>query len=634
MSFGPGKRPDGTSRRSQMLMTAGPGALVDLIHDAVVVGGLDAWRYKDESADYIVEPHLQAKALRMLRKIGWSHPQLRLRAPPSCADDEASPRVGVLVARFPGWYLCQEPKCRSLVHWKGLNERKRHNCTTASGGRGQPVVPIRFVGACQNGHLQDIDWAWYVHRGKTQEGIEQTPGTPHRYCVRDGDSKRPNDPLGTDWQTDLYLTQVGTSGELTDYIAGCRACGLVRGLQELMVPEAMGKCTGQRPWLGFGGREPCDQMVRTLTRTASNSWFPQSTSALSIPDPAGELRKAVERVWHIVQTAKEEQLPIFRGIPQVGRELNGYSDAEVWAELDRRQKGLPVPELATREIEWRALMAAPEEKPGDRPPPNTQWYARRLPLELPPFLERVVLVHQLREVRALLGFTRIDDVPRDAEGEYDLDVRTAPLALDTPWIPASEMLGEGIFLSFELKQIQVWEAQPRVKARAERFRQALFAANEGRRVQTPFYGVRLYMLHSLAHLLINSISLECGYPATSIRERIYCSEGQPPRAGILLYTGSPGSEGTLGGLIEVGRDILKHLRRAAESGLLCSNDPVCAQHDPADAQQGRHREGAACHGCLLIGEPSCERQNQDLDRALVVPTLEEPDLAFLKDWLA
>src|SRR5690606_32307954 len=133
-------------------------------------------------------------------------------------------------------------------------------------------------------------------------------------------------------------------------------------------------------------------------------------------------------------------------------------------------------------------------------------------------------------------------------------------------------------------------------------------------------------------LLINAISLSCGYPASSIKERIYCSE-EGGRAGILLYTGSPSSEGTLGGLVEVGRDIVTHLRMAAEMGRLCSNDPVCAQHDPNGDRDKRHSEGAACHGCLLIGEPSCERGNRDLDRTLVVPTVEHRDAAFLGDWL-
>src|ERR1700688_4632172 len=118
------------------------------------------------------------------------------------------------------------------------------------------------------------------------------------------------------------------------------------------------------------------------------------------------------------------------------------------------------------------------------------------------------------------------------------------------------------------------------------------------------FGAPYMMLHSLAHLLITQVSLECGYSSSAIRERVYAGEAG---YGILLYTGSPDSEGTLGGLVEIGRKIDQHLRNAIELGRLCSNDPVCAQHSAKQPLEERFLLGAACHGCLLISETSCER---------------------------
>ena len=135
--------------------------------------------------------------------------------------------------------------------------------------------------------------------------------------------------------------------------------------------------------------------------------------------------------------------------------------------------------------------------------------------------------------------------------------------------------------------------------------------------------------HSLAHLLITAVSLECGYPASSIRERIYAVPGVG--YGVLLYTGTTDAEGTLGGLIQVGRRIHDHVRTALEMGELCSNDPVCAQHQPDALQEERYLHGAACHGCLLLAESSCERRNDFLDRALVVPTVDSDGAAFFED---
>jgi len=143
------------------------------------------------------------------------------------------------------------------------------------------------------------------------------------------------------------------------------------------------------------------------------------------------------------------------------------------------------------------------------------------------------------------------------------------------------------------------------------------------------------MLHSLSHLLITAISLECGYAASAIRERIYCAPAtgtSAGMAGILISTGTTGSEGTLGGLVEEGRRLRHHLAEAWELGRLCSNDPICASHDPSSDSSDRRLEGAACHGCLYISESSCERFNQYLDRSLVVPTIgNDPELAFFRE---
>jgi hypothetical protein len=140
-----------------------------------------------------------------------------------------------------------------------------------------------------------------------------------------------------------------------------------------------------------------------------------------------------------------------------------------------------------------------------------------------------------------------------------------------------------------------------------------------------FPGLPYYMLHSFSHMLLTAISLECGYPASSLRERIYALEGG--RYGVLLYTGSSDAEGTLGGLVEAARDIRKHVRRALEYAALCSNDPVCSYHAPG-GHDPQKLQGSACHGCLLIAETSCEQHNDFLDRALVVETVEQAGASF------
>jgi hypothetical protein len=247
-------------------------------------------------------------------------------------------------------------------------------------------------------------------------------------------------------------------------------------------------------------------------------------------------------------------------------------------------------------------------------------------------IERVVLVHRLREVVAQVGFTRFEAAAPDTEGELDIGVRRASLAREITWLPAYENKGEGIFLQFKKEAINDWLSRPAVQERA----QALaLGFQEWRKEHTGsnrrFPDMPYLMLHSFSHLLITALSLSCGYPGSSIRERVYAIPDVG--YGVLLYTGTSDAEGTLGGLVQVGRRIQETVRSALEMGLLCSNDPVCAQHDPASPHEHRFLHGAACHGCLLIAETSCEQQNDFLDRALVVPTVDSRGYEFFKETL-
>ena len=134
----------------------------------------------------------------------------------------------------------------------------------------------------------------------------------------------------------------------------------------------------------------------------------------------------------------------------------------------------------------------------------------------------------------------------------------------------------------------------------------------------------------LLWILIQSLATRCGYQASSIRERVYADEGTG-RFGVLLYTGSPDAEGTLGGLVQQARHIEDHVAQALRMSALCSNDPICAQHAPGKSMEGRWLHGAACHGCLLLPESSCERRNDFLDRSLIVTTVDGGGAAFFDE---
>ncbi|MCA9540266.1 MAG: DUF1998 domain-containing protein [Myxococcales bacterium] len=592
-------------RRSQMLTTYGPGALVDLLDHAVIIGGLDAWRFGPQ-VEVVPEARLRDRVAARLKDLGR---ELRLedafRLPPAGEDDEPHPGRGVPARLFPTWFVCQ--RCRALVRAGSLQERGSrfvHDCTD----RGAACVPVRFVQACESGHIDDVNWIGVAHRGK---GCEAPA---------------------------LALDE-GASGDFSEVRVLCRACGASRSLTDLKVPEMKPACRGRRPWLGRDSEEACERKASLIVRTASSAYFSQIDSALAIPDVDHAIDDAVAAQWKVLKAATEATLPAFRTIEDVQAAIGDFSDAEVLAAVARRAEGRKPERLPIRVAEYRQFIAAEDEVPGEIAPPDVQFFARRARMDAIDGIERVVLVHALREVRCQVGFTRLGFPCPSLSGEPGSMVRSAPLGLNTDWLPAIEVRGEGIFFALDPDRLDEWEKRPAVQARSAELAQAFEAEFADWEDPPAFFGVRAYLLHSLAHLLITAVSLECGYSASAIRERIYCSApdapGAPdapkparPMAGVLLATATPGTEGTLGGLVAQGRRLGQHLEAARRQAMLCSNDPVCASHQ-ANGPDERRLEGAACHGCLFISESSCEWFNHSLDRALVVPVLgQDPKLAF------
>lgn len=602
MSPKPGARPHGQIRQSQIISTFGPGALADLTNHSVLVAGLDHWL---EGMEEIHEPRLVAKLERLL-----GVRNLRLYAPPVDSPDPTAPRTGITAWQFPDWFITQDveedsvrrtTRSRYLVRRQALTKGKFFDLDR----RKRHVVPVRFVRACRRGHIGDIDWYDFVHRGRTA-------------CRRQ-----------------LWIDERGTSGDLSEIWVRCE-CGQERPVSDAaqMETRALGNCDGSRPWLGLYTREDCGEPNRLLVRTASNAYFPQLMSVISLPERDDAVVQAVDRVWeHYLQYVESlEQLQEERRRkPPVGAALQGLSDEQVLEEIRSRRDGQgsgvakPV-----KQAEFEILFASQGEIGSDRP--DGRFFARALPrrswdglgMEL---IERVVLVHRLREVVAQAGFTRFEAAAPDAQGELELGVQRAALAREISWLPAVENRGEGIFLGFPRTAIESWLKKPAVVARGRQLMSGFECwRTDHRTSHRQFPGLPYVMLHSLSHLLLTAVSLECGYPASSISERVYAGEAG---YGILLYTGSPDAEGTLGGLVEAGRAIARHLRVALEIGALCSNDPVCAQHSPENTHERRFLLGAACHGCLLISETSCEQYNDFLDRALVVPTVSDVSAAFL-----
>ena len=376
-----------------------------------------------------------------------------------------------------------------------------------------------------------------------------------------------------------------------------------------------------------------------LVRTASSGYFSQSMSALTIPDKAREVVNKVNQadVWSVLQEAKREEIGLLRRVvPAVRAALADYTEDQIFTAIETVRAGKPPATEGLRTAELRVFLEAKDEVEGQLPPREQDFFACRLPDKLtsyPPKVSRVVLAKKVRHVRAQIGLTRLSATPLNLQGETEDPHALQPLGLMQSWLPAAEIFGEGVLFCLDEAEVALWEKRDAVRKRTDDLAEGYERELDGGGKGPGFPGARFYLLHSLSHMLMSSISLLCGYSASALQERIYCAPARDdlPMAAILIMTGTSGAEGTLGGLVEQGRHLWRHLRRAWDMASLCSSDPVCAHHSPCD-QSGRYLEGAACHGCLFVAEPACERWNRYLDRALVVPTIgNDPDLAFFKE---
>lgn len=593
-------------RSSQVVNTFGPGSMVDLPDASIIISGLDHWRYDMANIPQISEPRLIRK-LQTIKAI----PNLTLRQPPPSNDQPQGFHPDICGWRFPEWFIVQH----AITTPAGHRRRRLVNLDSLTSGKyreaqkNESVVPVRFVRACEAGHIGDIDWRAFVHE------LASVP------CGRD-----------------LWTEERGTSGDLDETFIVCD-CGAEQTMSHAARRDLhpLGRCDGRRPWLGPGTRESCNRWSRLLIRSASNAYFPQKLSVISIPDQQNQIDEIVRSAWDagLSLVNSPDNLAFVRQIPLIQAKLEGLTDSAVFQAIERIRNGTSG-ERPVKEVEFEALAEATAESGADQPDgvflartmPESAWQAPWMA-----GIDRIVLVHRLREVVAQVGFTRFEAVGTDLQGELDIDVISAPLAIDASWLPACENRGEGIFIMFDPASIEAWQSTPEVLLRSGELNAGFQRWKEDHsKSSRPFFGSAFYMIHTFSHLLLTAISLECGYPASSLRERIYAlpgSSSQAGRYGVLIYTGSSDAEGTLGGLVLVGRDIKRHIRRALELAALCSNDPVCAHHRPT-GQDGNHLTGSACHGCVLVAETSCEQHNELLDRALVVPTVEGINCEFFK----
>jgi uncharacterized protein DUF1998 len=593
----------GDVRPSQIITSFGPGAIVDLQTMSVIVAGIDDWRLDED--ELIHEPRLQ-QALGVKRFFS---------AKPS--EGNFFTRKGTVPTfLFPRYQVCSNSECGTLsVQGEGLYEYdekfqetkcKAPRCK----GRGKfraPTLPAPFVVMCPSGHIDDFPWREYVHRGPTT-------------CT-----KR------------MHLFSRGETGTVSDLMVVCDCKKeVIRSVGEAFGPrrqEILGECSRRRPWLGTKNYDSvCGHKdeVRAMLRGATNGWFPILRSALSIKEAASPIGNALKKCpqHQIDKLDSVDKLTTMMEMDMFPS-LTNFVTEDVWHTIEKQRGNIETDEIDLRLPEWEALREPTNSSQGD----NSDFFLEQgsVPGFASPVVQQVVLVRKLLEVRALTSFTRIDYANGEDGASEGAD--RAPIYRERrDWLPAVEVRGEGIFIELNEDPLRTWEQKASVRIRANAMEEKYKAWAHERGVDAnDFPGARYVLLHTLAHVLIRQLSLDCGYSASSVRERIYSSD-DPKRnmAGILLYTASPDSEGSLGGLVDLGSKMRfpDLLRNALVGATRCSSDPLCADHQP-DVHATIN--GAGCHACVLQPETSCEAFNRFLDRNFLVPTIAHSDMAFFSN---
>lgn len=575
-------------RANQLIGAGGVGAIVDIGDESFVVADITQW---GRPSRRITLPRMENRLRRQLY-----HPP----------DSIPSSRGCVPLKRFPESLFCNRSQCRRIItRW---DERKFGNPD------GKPrcpycnhegsLVPMRFVAACRNGHLSDVPWNMWVKHEK-----EECRNQPQLKLV-----------VGT-----------GGTGGLESLVVKCVGCGGSRDLGGISSPQALSKvgarCLGRHPGV-YDPDAKCDAELEVLQRGATNLYYPVTASALALEhtsDQGGghdELLSAddfkmlasmysdstssgnfipphIEKMIALVASNHGASLEEVRSLLASGAETDSDSDSK---EPDWNESEI----LAE---EWSFLKSSAASNCSREDLVCTESDPPRFKGKSP--FDRVLLIKRLREVRAFLGFRRIDPsselVPPNAGRGFEAGVK--------PWLQAVEIYGEGIFLSFDEDWVKNWEAKiarnPEEMARLGELEKARSEANFW---FLPSVSPRFIAIHTFAHLLMRQLVFESGYSSSALRERIYAGPGM---AGILIYTAEGDSEGSLGGLVRQGQPnrLGDTLLLSLDKAQWCSADPVCSETN-GQGLGGFNR--AACHACSLVPETSCTSANTLLDRGLLL----------------
>jgi hypothetical protein len=632
-------------RSSQLVSTFGIGQIMNFPNDvSVLIGGLNLWkeefdvRQRSEGNmnwdDFkIREPRLQ-RALRV---------KYFIRPFDYRTSSQENRMLYIPAVRFPGWHHCV--KCGRMVKRSLGYQAEPAKCEC-----GSKMIPVRFVAACPEGHIQDVPFEEWVHNGKPC--ANGTPQLTYQSFAGSGDLSSIYIKCHCNKTRSLAgLMNVGReNGEV--YNSALASIGLADGGSRASLDNPNNQneqgeyCRGEKPWLGVKGireLDECGSHLHVLIRGGTNVHYPMVRSALFLPQQEDksaiieeivkEHKTEIEELWNADKLRSMIRIYL-RGIHQV--KTGSVEVDEVIAYLENQgnqEEEEVINEHKLRYEEYNFILDGRGQE-------GSEFKATSKNIDnyddhefLGQYIDRIILVERLKETRVFTGFRRIDSYnSQDYANVNELKKKLSTKHV-VDWLPATEVYGEGIFIKFRDDVIDTWlkKQGKNLGAVLNRYHGAMqrrFRDYEDRPLSPAFI-----MMHTFAHTLIKRLCFNCGYGTSALRERLYFSAGAERMNGIMIYTSSGDSEGSLGGLVKQGTETFfgKLFKEAIEDARWCSADPVCSDIGQRAGQGPDNVNGSACHNCCILPETSCEEFNQLLDRATITGTLDHPEWAFFKE---
>ncbi|MDR3354095.1 MAG: DUF1998 domain-containing protein, partial [Synergistaceae bacterium] len=533
---------------------------------------------------------------------------------PKTSNDNGKVRTKDIPAYvFPELLYC--PKCRRIVTAReaaNANPVKHDKCCLNDEKTGNrcngTLVASRFIVICENGHMEDFPYSWWIHGNKC--------------CTSD---KPPR----------ISMYNIENRSDIDSLFVKCENCGRTRGMAGAFAPAAFGgengyPCGGNHPHLKdkhLRDEGECGHPLKTRLRSSSGVYFPVTMGALSIPPWSREAVKIIEKHFAALLYMDDDgRRGYLRELTTSRVSLERLLDAYERVKT-RKESAPPRCESEIYRDEYDILSQGDVgNEEGDY-----SAFSAEIPRRFEDFFERVTVVDKLTVIEALMGFTRLKPWGGGNDKNNPDAGRIVPLSSSPKdWLPAAQLRGEGIFIRFRGDALSSWKRA--IGNRYEKMSEQL--SNSCLRSREDRFSEEYVLLHTFAHLLIRQLSNECGYSAASLREKIYSAFSNPKddsekMRGILIYLASSDCDGSLGGLISIARNperfgsILENMLRKAQ---WCSADPLCIT---SMGQGFDSLNYSACHDCVLLPETSCEFHNVLLDRASVAGTPEQPRLGLM-----